>query len=260
MTGKDLLQAMDYLEDELVEHVHIHKNTFTKTALKWAAAAAIAALFFGGGVAYAAKYGITRTNPGWESGYRVDITSHRVAEEEFSEEVRAVKQELLADIAVCETPESTPVFGWIQDFGSVEESLTFIGHEDMKLPDFGGTLDQTGVIVLGNNKADILYTRAFARYSTNNLWAHMNCCIYTENYPYSTGGGIKNNGLQYADEIYVTAKGKEAFLVIPTAYTANHGIKAYLVDDSVIYEICISSYQYNQEEIIQLIKNWLDQI
>ena len=90
MTGKDLLKAMNYLEDEMIEQVaqttsndqvteitpvHNRKSKIAKTALKWAAAAAAAMLFFGGGVAYAAKYGIIRTNPGWESGYQVDITS-----------------------------------------------------------------------------------------------------------------------------------------------------------------------------------------
>lgn len=263
MTGKDLLQALDYLDEEMLEQVHIHKHTFTKTAIKWVAAAAAAALFFGGGVAYAAKYGIIRTNPGWESGYRVDITSRRVTEEEFSEEVRAVKQELLADIETYKDRENQNVFGWIQDFDTVEASLEFIGHAGMKLPIFPGILEQTGVVVLGNNNADIMYTQAFARYKyDNHTWANVNCCAYTENYTYTTGGGIKDDGRQYADELYITANGKEAFLVYPaeTEYAGNRFIEAYLVDDSVIYEISVSCFEHNQEDISQLVKNWLDQL
>ena len=271
MTGKDLLQAMNYLEDEMVEQVapttsnaqitpvHNRKSKYAKIALKWGAAAAVALLFFGGGVAYAAKYGIMRTNPGWESGYHVDITSRRVTEDEFSEEVRAVKQELLEDIAAAENAENTPAFGWIRDFNTVEETIDFIGHNGMKLPAFPGTLELTSAVVLGNNKADILYTEAFARYTYDRIWATGSCRVYTDAFSYTTGGGIKEDGLQYVDETYITAGGKEAFLVMPTEYAGNHGVQGYLVDDSIIYELWISGYEKDTEYIIQLMKDWLDQ-
>jgi len=273
MTGKNLLDAMNYLEDELLEQsiqtsyktqtanvtpVHNRKRRFARTALKWGAAAACALLLFGGGAAYAAKYGIIRTNPGWKSGYHVEITSRRVTEDEFSEEVRAVKQELLKDIAAAKDAKKAPAFGWIRDFNTVEETVAFIGHDGLKLPKFPGKLEQTGVVVLGNDKADILYTEAFARYSMDRAWATISCRVYTETFSYNTGGGIKEDGLQYVDETYITANGKEAFIVIPTEYAGNHGIQGYLVEDSVIYELWISSYEKDASHIIQLMKDWLD--
>ena len=275
MTGKDLLQAMNYLEDELLEQstqapyknqitdvtlVHNRKRRFAKAALKWGAAAAAALLFFGGGIAYAAKYGIIRTNPGWKSGYHLDITSRKVTEDEFSEEVRAVKQELLADIAATEDIQKAPAFGWIRDFDTVEETVAFIGHDSLKLPEFPGTLEQTGVVVLGNHQADILYTEAFARYSFEHEWATISCRIYTEAFSYNTGAGIKENGLQYVDETYVTANGKEAFITYPTEYAGNHGIQGYLVDDSVIYELWFSGYEKDADDILQRMKEWLDKV
>lgn len=273
MTGKDLLQAMNYLEDEMVEQVapttsnaqitpvHNRKSKFAKTALKWSAAAAAALLLFGGGVAYAAKYGIMRTNPGWESGYHVDITSRRVTEDEFSEEVRAVKQELLEDIATLEDAENREVFGWIQHFNTLEESVAFINHEGLKAPAFPYEESLSGVVVIGNNKADIMYTLSFANYQTDTLWASMSSRMYTDAYPYPTGAGIKEDGLQYADEIYITANNMEAFLVYSaeSKYPGNRGIQAYLVDDSVVYELWVSCYNHNQDEVIQLVKDWLDQ-
>ena len=75
-----------------------------------------------------------------------------------------------------------------------------------------------------------------------------------------TGAGIKVDGLQYADEVYVTATGKEAYLMIPDKYASNHGIQAHLVDGSVIYELWISGYDTDTDRIIQLMKNWLDQL
>jgi len=276
MTGKDILKAMNYLEDEMVEQVvqtssdaqvteitpvHNRKSKIVKTALKWGAAAAAALLFFGGGVAYAAKYGIIRTNPGWSSGYQVDITSRRVTEEEFSEEVRAVKQELLEDIAAAEDAENREVFGWIQHFNTLEESVAFINHEGLKAPAFPYEESLSGVVVIGNNKADIMYTLSFANYQTDTLWASMSSRMYTDAYPYPTGAGIKEDGLQYADEIYITANNTEAFLVYSaeSKYPGNRGIQAYLVDDSVVYELWVSCYNHNQDEVIQLVKDWLDQ-
>lgn len=276
MTGKDLLHAMNYLEDGMVEQslktsykahikevtpVHNHNSILARTTLKWGAAIVAALLFFSGGVAYAAKYGITRSNPGWESGYLVDITSRRVTENEFSEEVRAVKQELLKDIAACEDSENREAFGWIQHFDTLEESVAFISHKGLKAPAFPCDPSLSGVVVIGNNKADIMYTLAFANYQSDTLWASMSSCMYTDAYPYTSGDGIRDDGQQYADEIYITANDIEAFLVYSaeTKYPGNRGIKAYLVDDSIVYELWVSCYDYNQNEIIQLVKDWLDQ-
>ena len=274
MTGKDLLNAMNYVEEGLLEQVaqtssnaqiadvpsvHNRKSGFAKNALKWGTMAACVLLLFGGGVAYAAKYGIFRTNPGWESGYHVEITSRRVTENEFSEEVRAVKQELQKDIATAKNEKKPPAFGWIRDFNTVEETVAFLGHDGLKLPNFPGKLEQTGVVVLGNDKADILYTEAFARFSMDRVWATISCRIYTEAFSYNTGGGIKEDGLQYVDETYITANGKEAFIVVPTEYAGNHGIQGYLVEDSVIYELWISGYDKDANHIIRLMKDWLDE-
>ena len=54
----------------------------------------------------------------------------------------------------------------------------------------------------------------------------------------------------------------DTFLVYPaeTEYAGNRFIEAYLVDDSVIYEISVSCFEHNQEDISQLVKNWLDQL
>lgn len=117
---------------------------------------------------------------------------------------------------------------------------------------------QTGVVVVGNNKADILYTDAFARYSYERVWASVSCRVYTDAFSYSTGAGIKEDGLQYADEVYVTANGKEAYLMIPDKYASNHGIQGHLVDGSVIYELRISGFGTDTDHLIQLMKNWLD--
>ena len=271
MTGKDLLQAMNLLEDELVENrtqtetskqtasLNRRKFNFSKP-LKWVAALVAAVVIFDCGMVYAAQHGIVRNYSGWESGYQLDISSRRVMETEFSEEVRAVKQELLQDIAASEDAENTPVFGWIQDFGTVEETVDFIGHCGLKCPAFPGKLEQTGAIVVGNNKADILYTKAFARYSYEHGWASISCRVYTDAFSYATGAGIKENGLQYADELYITANGNEAYLMIPDEYAGNHGIQGHLVDGSVIYELELSGFGTDTDELIQLMKNWLDEL
>lgn len=271
MTGKDLLQAMNHLEDELVENgvqttssaniTPLLRKTFKfAKPLKWVAAIVAAVVIFDCGMAYAAQHGIVRANPGWKSGYQLNITSRRVTEAEFSEEVRAVKKELLRDIAAAEDAEHTPAFGWIRDFDTIEETVDFIGHSELKCPAFPGDLEQTGVVVVGNNKADILYTDAFARYSYERVWASVSCRVYTDAFSYSTGAGIKEDGLQYADKVYVTANGKKAYLMIPDKYASNHGIQGHLVDGSVIYELRISGFGTDTDQLIQLMKNWLDQI
>lgn len=276
LAGKHLLTAMNYLEDEIVEAyapdtssttkekintVHSQKTAYSKIAVKWAAAAAVVLLFLGGSAAYAAKYGIFRTNPGWESGYHVAITSRRVTEDEFSKEVRAVKQELLEDIAATEDTEHPNVFGWIRDFDSVAEAAAFIGHDQLKAPDTPGILEQTGVVVLGNNEADLLYVRLFSR---SNLYdrkfmLHTSALICTTTMFPENGDGIKDDGLIYKDEIYLTKTGKEAVIITPEQYQGNIGIQGYLVNDCVIYQLWIHCQEKNHDEAMQIMKDWLNQ-
>lgn len=288
LTGKDLLTAINYLEEGLVEYagqdyhpfsshqstdsgqksitepasVHSPKSRFTKTALKWAAVAAALVLLLGGGVAVAAKYGILRTEPGWESGYEVSITSRRVTEDEFSEEVLAVKQELLEDIAASKDREGLP-FGWIQDFDSVEEATAFIGHSQLKTPKTPGELLQTGVVVLGNDKAELLYVKFFARSalegSRYSIDMTESAVIYTTAMFPETGGGIKEDGLTYKDEAYLTKNGKEAMIVMPTEYWGNSGMEGYLVDDSVVYTLWLNCGEEDHDRAMQIMKEWLDQ-
>jgi len=279
MTGKDLLNAMNYVEEELVENcikqetnqvksntkissLKNRKTTFKKAALKWSAVAAAVLIFLGGGVAYAAKYGILRTNPGWKSGYHVAITSRRVTEDEFSKEVLAVKQELLEDIAASEN-KNDKAFGWIQDFNTVEESIDFIGHSSLKTPTVPGRLEQTGAVVLGNDQAELLYVEFFARSAIKDdlfgISISESARIYTTDFSWETGAGIKDDGLTYNDEIYITANGKEAVIMFPTEYRGNSGIHGYLVEDCVVYELWINNYEQDHDRAMQILKEWLDQ-
>ena len=295
ITGKTVLKAMNYLEDELIEdagktcnhpflcqtshlkqpeqnssHTQISepasvpslKSHFTKAGLKWCAVAAALVLFLGGGVAVAAKYGIFRTEPGWESGYEVSITSRRVTEDEFSEEVLAVKQELLEDIAASKDREGQP-FGWIRDFDSVEAAAAFIGHPQLKTPKTPGELLQTGVVVLGNDKAELLYVEFFARSTLEGFHYPIDmtesAVIYTTTMFPETGSGIKEDGLTYKDEAYLTKNGKEAMIVMPTEYWGNSGMEGYLVDDSVVYTLWLNCGKEDHDRAMQIMKEWLDQ-
>ena len=82
MTGKDLLQAMNELEDEMLENSlqnasqtnqtellsmqQDHKSKVGKRVLKWSIAAVAALCCIGGGVAYAAKH---NSNLNWKYRY-----------------------------------------------------------------------------------------------------------------------------------------------------------------------------------------------
>ena len=108
MTGKDLLQAMNELEDEMLENslhtvsqpnqtelIQMKQNRKSKTikmVLKWSVAAITALCCVGGGVAYAAKHGISLN---WKHRYKTTTPKiSYITEDELSKNIQAVKQEM----------------------------------------------------------------------------------------------------------------------------------------------------------------------
>lgn len=264
MNGKDILNAMNFLEEELVERslqeapsLCNRKSKLTKTAFKWAAVAAAAVLFLGGGVAYAAKYGLLRKDIDEETGYLFSVTSRRVTEDEFSEEVRAVKSELSADISVDE--DGSLYYGWMEKFDTPADCVEFIGHAGMKVPSYPGTATQTCVVVVGNPQAEILMVEASAHYNLDKMMITGNATVYTTSLTKETLAGIKGDDTLYEQENYITATGREAVIMIPTEKEGHIHMHGYLVDDSVIYELWISYYEEDEAQALQLMKEWLDQ-
>lgn len=274
MRGNDLLQAMNNLDDEMIEKSMRAAENKTrvkamraKAVLKWSAVAAALLLSFGGGVAYAAKFGITRNAVNYP-GYQLEITSRRAAEDEFSEEILAVKKELKKDIAASKESTEGKVFGWIRDFASVEDAVAFIGHSELKTVKVSGESDQTGVVVVGNDQAEILYVEYFSRcYLENNSFILSESArIYTDNATFKTFAGQNDTGLLeaqkakegYRDETYITPTGKEAVIMLPPNYMVGM-IDGYLVDGSVLYQLEIIYQAGGEEQAIQLMKEWLNQ-
>lgn len=278
MTGKDLWNAMNYVEDELVENckqqstngqvytteataLRSRKSGFTKAVIKWVAVAAAVLVFLGGSVAYAAKYGLLRKDIGKESGYLFSVTSRQVTEEEFSEEIRAVKQELQKDIAASENEKNTPFFGWMQEFDSVADTVSFIDFAGMKVPEYPGTLTRASVVVTGNPQAEILMVEASAHYNLDKMMLTGDAMVYTTFITEELLVGTTVDDKIFTQENYITANGREAVIMVsvqpqPDKFSRMHG---YLVDDSVIYNLYISYLEEDETKAMQVMKEWLDQ-
>lgn len=276
MTGKDLLNAMNYVEEELVEScmqqstngqvyktettaLRSRKARFTKALVKWGAVAAAALIFLGGGVAYAAKYGLLRKDIGEEGGFSFSVTSRHVTEEEFSEEIRAVKQELLEDISATENAEDTRYFGWMQEFDTVADTVAFIDLAGMKVPEYPGTQTRASVVVVGNPQAEILMVEASAHYNLDKMMLIGDASVYTTFMTEETRVGIIGDEKVYTQENYITANGKEAVIMVPVQKEGFFHMHGYLVEDSVIYSLWISYFEEDEANALQVMKEWLDQ-
>lgn len=279
MTGKDLLQAMNELEDEMLENSlqndfeaklteritmkQNHKAKVTKTVLKWSVAATLALCCFGGGIVYAAKHGSLN----WKYRYETKIpTISYLTEDDLSQNIQAVKEEW-SDVTVTDTYHNTTrtIPGWYQSFDTVKEAVDFIDYENLKLPDFSGTLENSFVSVHGNKEGTISSVIVQANYTHENVSARIQASLYIDA-DSDSDKTLTKYVSRIVNDTYTTKSGKKVCITLPLKYDFYEdyydGVKGSIIDGNVIYYINVynpDSTEQDTDYLIQLIKDYFDQ-
>ena len=279
MTGKDLLQAMNELEDEMLENSlqtdfeakqteliqmkEKRKSKVIKIVLKWSVAAVAALCCFGGGIAYASKH----ESLNWK--YRYKTTTPKISymtEDDLSKNIQAVKEEW-SDVTVIDTHHNTTrtIPGWYQSFDTVKEAVDFIDYDNLKLPDFPGTLENSFVQVLGNKEGNISSVIVQANYTHENVSACIQASLYISEDSDSNKTLTKYVSTTVNDT-YTTKSGKKVCITLPLKYDFYEdyyeGVKGTVIDGNVIYYINVynpDSTEQDTDYLIKLIKDWFDQ-
>lgn len=283
MTGKDLLNAMNYVEEELVENcmqqtingqvykteataLRSGKSIFTKAALKWGAVAAAALIFLGGGVAYAAKYGLTLQENYTHNGtaqYRIDVAIDSVTIEQFTGELKNVEEILKQQAETLKTPSplKTPPTH-TENFASVTAALEYIGYAELKAQEPAGTLDSVSVRSTGDENGQLGSVELLFLYQIDDMMFRSTASLYTHSFldgDFIIGGGT-NNDEAYVEETYVNKNGKSAIIMSADKTNNNYyQMKGYLTDGAVLYQLDIHCYDSEAESAREHMYQWLDQ-
>ncbi|MGN1084945.1 MAG: hypothetical protein ACI4QX_08065, partial [Lachnospiraceae bacterium] len=261
LTGKDLLTAMNYLEDEwieteqekkeakvMAEHT-LKKKPMGRSAMKWAAAVAAAVLLLGGGVAYAASLGVFQFTASQNEklpGYLLQVETERVLAEEFTGGVTEVKSFLLEQMAEENYSQKYP--SWIKEYDSVEEARAYIGYAGLRETNVWGTPDEVRVRVIGTTDGELGEVALFKDYKvhkTQEIWMQETASIYTTECPFKYHGGgfetVEETDWKgsYRKEEYTTGSGRNAVLVFEEQEEGNRYLEGYLVDGAVFYHLMI---------------------
>lgn len=287
LTGKDLLTAMNYLEEEIVELQPQKAKKTVKifgaqrtvgTVVKWAAAAAFALCFVSSSIVFAAsKLNFSFLKDQDADGrdrYKLEYIVDRIPAEELTGEIQQVKEQFMAEAAngIYSEPR-----GFVKSFASEKEALDYIGYDKIRetMLDVGELMVEPGVAVRGDKDGNLtrvicFTTRKIQLQTEENeqIFFAQESEINTTDYPYDFTG-IINSNYNDKDKVqkyeYVTKSGNSALILLLDTYEGRGGqvrVDGYVVEGAVVYSLSInysSLGEKHTEPVEALMKQWLEQ-
>lgn len=258
MTGKDILTAMNNLEDTWIESEN-PKKKFPKALLKWGSIAAACIIFLGGGVAYAAiKSGLSVRDNFSHDGtaqYSIHVVSDRVSIEQLTGEIQTIETIFKDQLKDTDTPV------WKQTFPSVNDALTYIGYDKLKAQEPEGILDLVFIRGMGNKAGQLTMLELYINYRIGDMLLRENATLFTTNHSANdiSVGRLTNQDSAFAEEAYINANGKEAIIMTLTKSNNNYyEMNGHLADGAVLYQLSISFTESSAETAKHFMYQWLD--
>lgn len=288
LEGKDLLAAMNYLDEELIELQPQKAKRAQKlfwrerpagTVLKWAAAA-FALCFIGGSVAFAASRLnvsiLDEKDSNGDNRYKLEFVVDQVPEEELTGEVQQVKAQFMEEAANGIFPAKDDIpRGFVKEnFASEQDVIDYIGYAGLRktMLDAGELWVKPLVAVYGDRDGNLTNVACrFARkINTENEIEHFEVYqeaeIHTTKYPYDFMGRIDSvhNSEAFQKYEYVTKSGNNALiLVLNNADQIGQTlVTGYVIEGAVVYSITISHNFWTEKDtttVETLLKQWLEQ-
>ena len=285
MTGKEILNALNDLEDDLIEDARedtIMKKK-KKRLVKWPAAAAIILFVMAGGTIMK-TYGLTAKLEKFfseeeETGYELK----RYPVREFTGEVQEVESIIKQQIKEYKPISSQAPQSWSRRFDSSDEAMNYLGFAPLKKPSWEFQEQSVELRILGNEQGKFITVTMEIDYNVENLWLQSISKVYTE---YSKEEELKIKDETYEslesmlhakeDEIFVEVEGelipaesksiyvtenlKQGLVVkFPVYQGKNASMSAYLVEEGVIYHLNVAYPKEKEEKAEELLYQWLEQ-
>lgn len=286
MTSKDILESLNYLEDDIIESAAKETSAKTKRRRnfrKWSVAAAMITVCIVGGTMMEA-YGLTAKLGKF---FFDDETSEYELKvypiEEFTGEVREVENIIKKQIEEYSVYSSQAPESWFRYFDSSKEAMDYLGFEPMKIPAWEFEEQSVVLTILGNEDGKILSVSMEIDYEVDGIRMQSFSDVYTEHskaegirvssgvYEYlvwlldakveniivDTGEEIVEASSKY---VYVTKNMKQGLVLkfneLQSGYASMEG---YLVEGGVIYHMHVIYQEGGEERAEGLLYQWFEQ-
>ncbi|MBQ3514327.1 MAG: hypothetical protein IJA32_11130 [Lachnospiraceae bacterium] len=286
MTGKDVLEALNYLEDDMIESAVedvLKKKGGRGNLKKWSVAAAVILVCIAGGTMMKA-YGLTAKLEKFISddetkGYELKVYPVEAFTGEVQEVEGIIKKQMKEfSVYSSQAPES-----WFRYFDSSKEAMDYLGFEPLKRPDWD--LEEKSVVLYvdGNKDGKFVSVSTEIDYEEDGIQMQYFSTVYTE---YSKEEGLRTTNVEYeslawllnakieditantGEEIitatsksfYVTESMKQGMVIkFGTLQSGYTNMEGYLVEEGIIYRMNISYPEGGEERAEELLHQWFEQ-
>jgi len=267
MTGKEILQAINELDDDLIEDAGSAElpKKGKRRGGKWLAVAAAVVFACVTGISVAAattelgaKIKQFFSDP-WESGYDVDLDMERVPAEVFDGNVTELKLTFQKQHANYKPYMSTTPGYYRREFASSQEVLAYLGWEELRYPVWSPEEKSVALTLYGDADGVLQTVSMEVQYEVDNVRIQIFSHVYTDRWRGSLSTGLRTNELEtFTEEVFEAESGRKC-LVITTGESryGYYSKNAYLVVDNVCYTFHAAYRAGGERKAESLLKDWL---
>lgn len=265
MTGKEMLEALSYIDDELVEEakMEIGLQPVKKKSYNWAAVIIVALFFVVGGTAVAVsgkgKFSFADFFAAPEKGYIIQMDMERFARSDFKGEVLEVEGFIRKQIAEYEPYMSQMPNHWIGKFDSLEEVDLYLGLEAFINPEW--YMEEQGVTlsIRGDEQGQFEHISIDTIYQAEDMIMQSFVHIMTENTDDDTFSLSNITQNRHLAVPYTNENGNECMIIGSTTAAGGYWTKdGYVVVDGILYYAHVAYKTGQEEQAIQILREWLD--
>lgn len=287
MNGRDLLNGLNDIEDELVEAAEAKPRRHIAPRQIFVLAACLCVLLLGGGWAAGDIWGarLVKTSTGlWESGYRMEAEVRSFSAEDFSPQVR---EALDADWEKWESmdPESQTLSSWMPGmlfryFDTWEEAEAFLGISlDNPLEDvdwlekgthFGGARDDPGlttedsrmhckVVIYDDGGGEAGGGSVSAGYLAGDIRVTLSPSLQVDG-GVDAHNALWNGPVGFRTDTYRMRDGQSVIIVSEKQFGKSGYISqdAFFIWDGLLYDLHLVASAEQEEELRQVTEDLLD--
>lgn len=279
MKTSRLVNAMNYIDDELIMEAGKEKKTCVKTkragyCLRWGLPAAVCMIvLLCGGVTVMAATGFgtriiemytagkeTDIN-GSESGYVLSADVIKIPEASLSDNIKEI-----SDIIIRQYEEITPFSSqfpgsFSKKFSSALQAREYIGLDILRGADWNFKEQYTTLMVLGNEAGEIKSLHLETCYRAGDMTIQEFSNIYTDKYEEDvTYGTIFAEDAEFEERFFTTENDVKCHVITTTVLDSGYVCTdGFLVRDGILYNINIAHLKKDSAKAERLLRQWADQ-
>ena len=259
MTGKEMLEALNHIEDELIEEIKKDSNeqSVKNKSYNWAAIIIVALVCVMSGTVVAVsrldKFVFHGFSGGQTKGYMIEMDLNRFARHDFQGEVLEVEGFIRKQIAEYKPYMSQLPQFWYGRYETFEEAANYLGLEALKNLEWDIDEKNVTLCIQGNNQGVFKSIYIESYYEDTDLRLQGYAHILTEK---ADGDELSLSHITSQTHLaatYTNENGNECMIV-----GSNLSKDGYVVSDGILYYVHVSYQPGQEKQAIDMLRSWLD--